>query len=348
MLAEERRLPYERPPLSKGYLNGVDPASVVYPHDAAWYRDHDVDVRRGVRATSIEPAEHTVSTNGPDAAGQPLRYDRLLLATGSAPRRLDGPRRRTPRACTRCAACQTPTRLRAAFRAGDRRVVVDRRRLDRPRGRPRPPADLRQRGHGPRARRGAARGGDRRRARRRSSRACTRSTASTCARARGVARSRASRAASPAWCSATATSVPADVVVVGIGATPTRELAAGRRPRRRQRHRRRMPRSRRAPRRLRRRRRRELLHPVLGQPAAQRALGQRPERRRPVAGPLDARPGRRRTTTSRTSTPTSTTSAWSTRATRRSRRAPSSSCAATSRPRVHRVLDRRRTAWSRA
>ena len=55
VLAEERRLPYERPPLSKGYLTGADAASVIYPHDAAWYRDHDVDVRRGVRATASTP-----------------------------------------------------------------------------------------------------------------------------------------------------------------------------------------------------------------------------------------------------------------------------------------------------
>ncbi|RZS64079.1 3-phenylpropionate/trans-cinnamate dioxygenase ferredoxin reductase subunit [Agromyces ramosus] len=127
VLAEERRLPYERPPLSKGYLTGADAASVVYPHDAAWYRDHDVDVRRGVRATAIDPSAHTVSTSGStsgaDAAGEVLRYDRLLLATGSSPRRFDGPGaglrdvhtlRRLP----------DSTRLRTAFRAGDRRVVV--------------------------------------------------------------------------------------------------------------------------------------------------------------------------------------------------------------------------------
>ena len=123
VLAEERRLPYERPPLSKGYLNGADPASVVYPHDAAWYRDHDVDVRRGVRATSIDPAEHTVSTSGPDAAGESLRYDRLLIATGSSPRRFDGPGAGLREVHT-LRRLPDSTRLRTAFRAGDRRVVV--------------------------------------------------------------------------------------------------------------------------------------------------------------------------------------------------------------------------------
>ena len=123
VLAEERRLPYERPPLSKGYLTGADAASVIYPHDAAWYRDHDVDVRRGVRATAIDPSAHTVSTSGPDAAGESLRYDRLLLATGSSPRRFAGPGAGLREVHT-LRRLPDSTRLRTALRAGDRRVVV--------------------------------------------------------------------------------------------------------------------------------------------------------------------------------------------------------------------------------
>jgi len=123
VLAEERRLPYERPPLSKGYLIGADPASVVYPHDAAWYRDHDVDVRPGVRATAVDPSAHTVRTSGSDAEDEPLRYDRLLIATGSSPRRFDGPGAGL-RGVHTLRRLPDSTRLRTAFRAGDRRVVV--------------------------------------------------------------------------------------------------------------------------------------------------------------------------------------------------------------------------------
>ena len=96
---------------------------MIYPHDAAWYRDHDVDVRRGVRATAIDPSAHTVSTSGPDAAGESLRYDRLLLATGSSPRRFDGPGAGLREVHT-LRRLPDSTRLRTAFRAGDRRVVV--------------------------------------------------------------------------------------------------------------------------------------------------------------------------------------------------------------------------------
>lgn len=122
VLAEERRLPYERPPLSKGYLIGSDPSSVVYPHDAAWYRGHDIDVRRGVRATAIDPSAHTVTTDA-DAADGPLRYDRLLIATGSSPRRFAGPGAGL-RGVHTLRRLPDSTALRTAFRKGDLRVVV--------------------------------------------------------------------------------------------------------------------------------------------------------------------------------------------------------------------------------
>lgn len=123
VLAEERRLPYERPPLSKGYLIGSDPSSVVYPHDAAWYREHGIDVRRGVRATAIDPSAHTVATDQADAAGRPLRYDRLLIATGASPRRFTGPGAGL-RGVHTLRRLPDSTSLRTAFRPGNRRVVV--------------------------------------------------------------------------------------------------------------------------------------------------------------------------------------------------------------------------------
>jgi len=123
VLAEERRLPYERPPLSKGYLTGADAAGVVYPHDAAWYRANDIDVRRGVRAAALDTSAHTVTTAGADAADETLRYDRLLLATGSSPRRFTGPGAGL-RGVHTLRRLPDSTRLRTAFRSGERRVVV--------------------------------------------------------------------------------------------------------------------------------------------------------------------------------------------------------------------------------
>jgi 3-phenylpropionate/trans-cinnamate dioxygenase ferredoxin reductase subunit len=118
IVAEEARLPYERPPLSKGYLLGADAASVVYPHDATWYREHDIDVRRGIRVTAVDPAAHTVT-----AADEVLRYDRLLLATGASPRRFDGPGA-SLRGVHTLRRLPDSTRLRTVLRAGDRHVVI--------------------------------------------------------------------------------------------------------------------------------------------------------------------------------------------------------------------------------
>ena len=58
LLGAEPHLPYERPPLSKSYLMGKDPFEKAFVHDAAWYEEHDVDVRLSTAATAIDPAAH--------------------------------------------------------------------------------------------------------------------------------------------------------------------------------------------------------------------------------------------------------------------------------------------------
>ncbi len=87
LIGEETERPYERPPLSKGYLLGTEPREKVYVHDAQWYPEHDVELLLGVRATDLHPETHTLTLDG----YEPLRYDKLLLATGSRVRRLDVP-----------------------------------------------------------------------------------------------------------------------------------------------------------------------------------------------------------------------------------------------------------------
>jgi len=84
LVGAERHLPYERPPLSKGYLKGESALEDATVHDQAWYDDHDVELLLGESASALDPAAHQVTV-----AGEPLRYDKLLLATGSSPRRLD-------------------------------------------------------------------------------------------------------------------------------------------------------------------------------------------------------------------------------------------------------------------
>lgn len=87
LLGEENERPYERPPLSKGYLLGKDERDTVYVRPPQWYAEHDVDLRLGTAATAIDPAAHEVTL----ADGSRIGYEKLLLTTGSSPRRLTVP-----------------------------------------------------------------------------------------------------------------------------------------------------------------------------------------------------------------------------------------------------------------
>ncbi|MGH3187557.1 MAG: FAD-dependent oxidoreductase [Streptosporangiaceae bacterium] len=84
LIGDETERPYERPPLSKDYLLGKAERETIFVHPRSWYAEHDVDLRLGVSVTGIDAAAHSVSL----ADGSRVGYARLLLATGSSPRRL--------------------------------------------------------------------------------------------------------------------------------------------------------------------------------------------------------------------------------------------------------------------
>jgi NADPH-dependent 2,4-dienoyl-CoA reductase/sulfur reductase-like enzyme len=83
VFGDEHHLPYERPPLSKGYLLGNDELETAFVHDPDWYDENDVDLRLGQSVTAIDPAAKVVRTRDAEQS-----YDRLLVATGSTPRHL--------------------------------------------------------------------------------------------------------------------------------------------------------------------------------------------------------------------------------------------------------------------
>jgi 3-phenylpropionate/trans-cinnamate dioxygenase ferredoxin reductase subunit len=87
LLGEEPHRPYERPPLSKDYLQGKVDRDSIFAHPEPWYADHTVELRLGTPMTSLDPAARTITT----ASGAQLGYDKLLLTTGSTPRRLSVP-----------------------------------------------------------------------------------------------------------------------------------------------------------------------------------------------------------------------------------------------------------------
>ena len=87
LIGAEDQLPYERPPLSKGYLLGKDARDSIFVHDAGWYPQHDVDLRLSTTVRSIDRLGHRVELAG----GDQVPYDRLLITTGASPRRLSIP-----------------------------------------------------------------------------------------------------------------------------------------------------------------------------------------------------------------------------------------------------------------
>jgi 3-phenylpropionate/trans-cinnamate dioxygenase ferredoxin reductase component len=87
LVGEETELPYERPPLSKGYLLGKEPQEKAFVHDEKWYAQNNISLQLGRRATLLDTAAHTVTLDGVER----LRYDKLLLATGSRVRTLPVP-----------------------------------------------------------------------------------------------------------------------------------------------------------------------------------------------------------------------------------------------------------------
>ena len=87
LLGDEPHRPYERPPLSKDYLQGKSPRDKVFVHPEGWYAEHDVDLRLGVSATALDVQARRLLTSD----GSSVQYDSLLIATGSTPRRIAMP-----------------------------------------------------------------------------------------------------------------------------------------------------------------------------------------------------------------------------------------------------------------
>ncbi len=79
LIGDEPHLPYERPALSKGYLTGAKALPEFTVHTRGWYQEHDIELRLGVAATAIDTAQRTVTL----ADGTVIGYSSLVLATGS-------------------------------------------------------------------------------------------------------------------------------------------------------------------------------------------------------------------------------------------------------------------------
>ena len=75
--------PYQRPPLSKAYLLGDMTLDRLFLRPESFYAEHDIDLRLNTRVTGIDRAARIVRLGD-----EVIRYDHLVLTTGSDPRRL--------------------------------------------------------------------------------------------------------------------------------------------------------------------------------------------------------------------------------------------------------------------
>ncbi|MFC9610949.1 NAD(P)/FAD-dependent oxidoreductase [Streptomyces sp. NPDC056721] len=87
LIGDEGDHPYERPPLSKGYLQGKEERDSVFVHEPAWYAQNDIELHLGQTVVAVDPAVKNVRLGD----GTVVHYDKLLLVTGAEPRRMDIP-----------------------------------------------------------------------------------------------------------------------------------------------------------------------------------------------------------------------------------------------------------------
>ncbi|MHB8684826.1 MAG: NAD(P)/FAD-dependent oxidoreductase [Dehalococcoidia bacterium] len=79
--------PYERPPLSKGFLAGTEDESSVFINPEAWYREQGITVRLRTVVERIDAGAKRLRTAG----GDEITFGKLLIATGARVRTLDVP-----------------------------------------------------------------------------------------------------------------------------------------------------------------------------------------------------------------------------------------------------------------
>ena len=87
LMGAEKHLPYDRPPLSKKLWTGTKTVAQIRLHEENFYAQEGITLALGHRAVAIDARHKTLS----DSLGRRIRYERLLLAAGGAPRRLPIP-----------------------------------------------------------------------------------------------------------------------------------------------------------------------------------------------------------------------------------------------------------------
>jgi 3-phenylpropionate/trans-cinnamate dioxygenase ferredoxin reductase component len=87
LVGDEAERPYERPPLSKDYLQGKSEKDKIYVHPEDWYASHDVELVLETKVSDADGRAHEVTLSD----GRRVEYSKLVVATGSSPRPLSVP-----------------------------------------------------------------------------------------------------------------------------------------------------------------------------------------------------------------------------------------------------------------
>jgi len=87
ILSSDTSVPYERPPLSKGFLAGRDTEDSVRINSESFYSEHGIELRLACFISSVNPDSKRLTL----ASGESFGFDKLIVATGALPRTLDIP-----------------------------------------------------------------------------------------------------------------------------------------------------------------------------------------------------------------------------------------------------------------
>src|SRR5262245_37351174 len=87
ILSADTSVPYERPPLSKGFLAGRDSEESIRINPSDFYKEHDIEFRQGCEIASVDPQAKRLKLK----SGEEFGYEKLVIATGATPRTLDVP-----------------------------------------------------------------------------------------------------------------------------------------------------------------------------------------------------------------------------------------------------------------
>lgn len=123
LVGQEQSRPYHRAPLSKQFLLGKEQPDSLFVSSADWYRDNHVELSTGRRVERLDPARNWAITSD----GCEITYDRMLIATGAAPQKLEVPGADLPNLLylrTMHDADRLHTTIDVALKAGKRRAVI--------------------------------------------------------------------------------------------------------------------------------------------------------------------------------------------------------------------------------